>query len=94
MSNETRVSKLERLRGALKTKLTRFENFLNKSSDEINKIELKRKITEVDILKDSFEDKQTEIESLVSDAQIETEYEQRGDFEETFRSKLLTRIIK
>lgn len=82
MVNESEISKLRRLRGALKTKLTRFENFLNKSLNEIDVIELRGKLTESEFLKQNFEDLQTRLEALVLDAEIDAQYEERGDFED------------
>ena len=82
MANSAQIKNLNRLRGALKSKLTRFENYLEKPIDEIEIIELKGKLTQSALLKENFEERQTQIEALVSDEDLENEYAERGDFED------------
>lgn len=84
MSNQAEISTLKRLRGALKSKLTRLEVFLNKPVEQIDIIELKGKLTESEILRANFEEKQTQIETLVSEEDIDEQYDERGDFEDRF----------
>lgn len=91
MTNEERIKTLNRLIGALKTKLTRTELLLNKPIDSIDALEIKRKSSELESIKVNFEERQTEIESLVSDEGIDAQYELRGDFEDRL-SALYVRI--
>lgn len=81
MTTEEQIKTLRRLIGALKSKLTRTEKILEKPVDSIDLLELKTKIADLNSVKLNFEEKQTELESIVSDEEIDNEYEIRGDFE-------------
>ena len=82
MTNSAQIKNLNRLRGALKSKLARFDKYLEKAIDEIDIIELRGKLTESALLKENFEEKQTQIESLVSDENLDNKYAGRGDFKD------------
>ena len=87
MSEEDkRIRQLHRLRGALKAKLTILDKFLKKPIADIDLIELKGKRTDAESVKIDFEIMQNEIESLVSDTEIDSEYAERIEFEERLSS--------
>ncbi|XP_033214033.1 uncharacterized protein LOC117171090 [Belonocnema kinseyi] len=81
---EKRITQLHRLRGALKTKATILEKFLNKPIEDINIIELKGKIENTSIIFENFEKAQCELEENVAEDELESEYQWRSDFEEKF----------
>ena len=74
MAEDKRIKELHRLRGALKAKLTIFEKFLTNSIEDIKLFQLKGKRAEAEKIKADFEITQTELESPVSDADIDSEY--------------------
>ena len=97
MSDEDkRIRQLHRLRGALKAKLTISDKFPKKPIADIDLIELKGKRTDDERVEIDFEIMQNEIESLVSDTEIDSEYAERIDFEERLASLMAQaeRVIK
>ncbi|XP_051156766.1 uncharacterized protein LOC127278879 [Leptopilina boulardi] len=84
MSNENRIKTLRRLIGTLKSKLTRAEKFLQKPIDSLDLLELKAKLADLNLVKTNFDEKQTEMDLLVPDNEIDKEYKIRGDFEDKF----------
>ena len=82
MTSIEKIKELHRHRGALRSKLTRFVNYIDRPSIEQDLIELKRRLMEIESIKLNFENIQSEIESLVLDDEVENEYVERGNFEE------------
>ena len=82
MANSAQIKNQNRLRGALKSEPTRFEKYLEKPIDEIYIIELRGKLAKSVLLKENSEEKQTQMEALVSDENLDNEYAERGDFED------------
>ncbi|XP_033228923.1 uncharacterized protein LOC117180536 [Belonocnema kinseyi] len=84
IEEDKRVKQLHRLRGALKAKLTVLDKFLNKARADIDLIDLNGKCTDVERVKTDFEITQNEIESIVSNAAIDSKYAERIEFEKRF----------
>ena len=80
---EQRIKLLIRKRARLKSKLTRFQTFIERPSEELDKDQTKSKIAELERALQNFEIIQSEIEALVSESQLEIEYSERADFEDS-----------
>ena len=80
---EQRVKLLIRKRAPLISKLTRFETFIERPSEELDKEQTKSKIAKLERTLENFEIIQPEIEALVSESQLEIEYSERADFEDS-----------
>ena len=73
---------LNRQRGSLKARLTRFQSFLISSSEQIDIATLRAKLEQIREVFKSFDKIQTAIETIVDDDHVDNEYQARGDFED------------